>query len=87
MERETKEITLTFSKSVIKYYSFIKAKEMRALSKADDAVKYLIETLVVSVDASTENVFDKIMDMRVEDYKEIDKALTGLVEGLIEKKA
>lgn len=84
--RETKEITLTYSKAVVKHFSFVKAKEMRGLAKAEDAVKFLIETLVVSINGDSKDIFEKIMDMRVEDYKEIDKALSSLIEGLVEKK-
>lgn len=84
--RETLAVTLEFSKQEVIYYSYIKAKEIRDLGKAEDGQKYLIETLIVSIDGTSENLYDRVMDLRYEDYKQIDNALSGLITVIYEKK-
>lgn len=85
-ERETNTITLEFSKSVIVHYGYIKAREIRDLAKSEDGQRYLIETLIVSFDGISENIYDKVMDLRYEDYMQVDNALAALIKVLEEKK-
>lgn len=85
-ERETNTITLVHCGAIVVYYSYIKAREIRDLSKSDDGQKFLIEKLIVSMDGSHENIYERVMDLRYEEYKQIDDALLGLVKLSDEKK-
>jgi len=85
MDRETKKITLPISQLEVEVYTYIKAREVVALRKQEDGQKYMVETLVVSLSGSKEDVYNKVMDLRWEDYKAIDEALTGLIQP-VEKK-
>ncbi len=45
-----------------------------------------IEAVVISVDGSTENVLDRILDMRVKDFEFINGAVARIVEGDFDEK-
>lgn len=89
-ERETTKITLPISGTVVEHYTYLKAKEVRDLGKhkePDASVKYLIETLVLTVNDSKENIYETLMELRYQDYKALDASLMELVKDLSEKKA
>lgn len=87
-QRETKVINLPFSKKEVVIYSYIKAKEVMALSDVEpkQAQRILIEELVISVGGETENVYDKVVDLNYTDYKVINDELMSMVKGNEEKK-
>ena len=80
LERETAEIELPSSKTKVKYFTYLKAKEVLGISKAVDGNKYLYEALVVSVDGDTNNVYEHITDQRYSDYKVLDDMFVKMLK-------
>ena len=80
IERETAVVELPFSKAKIQYYTYLKAKEILKMGKAEDGNKYLYETLVVSVNDQTDNIYDRITDLRYSDYKVLDDLFVKMIK-------
>lgn len=80
MERETAEIVLPISKTKVKYFTYLKAKEILGISKAEDGNKYLYETLVVSVNDDPANVYERITDLRYSEYKAVDDLFVKMLK-------
>jgi len=80
IERETAEIELPISKTKIKYFTYLKAKEVLGIAKAEDGNKYLYETLIVSVNDDTNNVYEHITDLRYSDYMVLDKMIVKMLK-------
>jgi len=85
-ERETVTIVLPDSKKEVKYFTYLKAKEVLGIQKATDGNKYLYETLVVSIDDSTENVYEKIIDLRYSDYMVLDGLFVKMLKEEVPEK-
>jgi hypothetical protein len=85
--RETNVLILPFSSITVVYYTYIKAREIRDLSRSKDGQQFLIENLIVSINGIKENIYERVMDLRYEDYRQIDNALTSLVQLTSEKKS
>ena len=84
--RETRVIELPYSKKSVTIHTFLLAKELLASLKADDPAKTMMMYLVVDVAGVKENVYDQIMELRVEDYKFVDNELLKIMDSLKEKK-
>lgn len=80
MERETAEIVLPISNTKVKYFTYLKAKEVLGINKAEDGNKYLYETLVVSVNDDPNNVYERITDLRYSEYKAIDDIFVKMLK-------
>ena len=87
-QRSTKVISLPFSKKLVQIYSYIKAKEVMALSDSEpkQAQKTLIESLVIDIDGNSEGIYEQVIDLNYVDYKVINDELVGMVQGDAEKK-
>lgn len=87
-QRDITTVVLPVSKINASFYAYMKAKEMFELSKAEDTVKFMIEKFVVSIDGNDDDIFNRAMDLRAEDYKFLqDEMSRVLMEPIQQKKA
>jgi hypothetical protein len=84
--RDTKEVLLPISGGKVKIYTYLLAKDVIGLAKAEDPVVYLLKSLIVEINGKTEGVFDDLLELRYEDYKAVVEELTKMTAALQEKK-
>lgn len=78
--RPTDTITLP-SGLVVEHYTYIKAKDMLALNDSKDSNRSLYESIVVSIDGSKENVYDRLIDLSYQEYKIVDSLIMKIIKG------
>jgi hypothetical protein len=89
-ERQTKQFeTPGGRKLVIKTY--LTAREVMPVTdeknlKQSEKTQKLAEAGIVSIDGSTENIGDTLLDLPLSEYTSIIKELTGLISDLTETK-
>lgn len=83
--REKRELTNVFLTNDIKFNS--ESKDIAGINAnlIDKAQDLALKTIVVSIDDSTEGIVETILDMKVEDYNAIVKAVNE-VQNLGEEK-
>jgi hypothetical protein len=82
-ERETKEITIpTGRKIIVKTYITVReampALEGTTLTEAAKSQK-LAEAAIVSLDGSTENISDRLLDLPLQEYTVIMQELAAII--------
>ena len=78
-QRETQKIKLPHSESEVEIYTWITAREALEVTQSETPNDYILEALVVSMDGSKENIVDRILDLRFEDYKVLDDAMAKIL--------
>ena len=85
-QRETKQFETPGGHKVI-LKTYLTAREVIPVTdatelKSSEKTQKLIEIGVISLDASTDNVVDRVLDLPISDYTAIVKELTGLFSDL-----
>ena len=87
-ERATKEFTTPGGRSVV-LKTYLTAREMFSVTdnkdlKDSEKTLKLAEAGIVSLEGSSENVAERLLDLPIADYTAIVKELTGLISDLTE---
>lgn len=89
MSRGTKKIELPISKISVELYEYATGRDMCSISSLqgenDNALSKMIDLSVVSVDGSSENISERVLDLHAKDYVFIIKNVSDLFD-LDEKK-
>jgi hypothetical protein len=90
-DREVKEFTTPKGLKII-LKTYLTAREFTPIVDGKDTLKFseknnmLIEAGIVSINGSTENVLQQVLDLPVTEYTAITKELGTLIMDLIETK-
>jgi len=88
-KRETKTITLSTGIEIV-LYSYMITKEMFEIQKAprDDTPEYSIKQFIIKFGDETDKqkIYDKVMNLKIVDYKLIDTELSLLLDPFFAKK-
>ena len=69
MERETVSVTLPISGKVVTHFSYLKAKEFVGLTKAEDPMRFLIDTIITDIDGVKEK--DAYVRIQVQELRSL----------------
>jgi hypothetical protein len=88
--RETKEFTTPNGRTLV-LKTYLTAREMFTVTdnkdlKDSEKTQKLAEAGIVSLDGSSENIGERLLDLPLADYTAIVKELTGLISDLTETK-
>lgn len=82
MNRTTKKFKLPHCGLEVEIYDWMTAGEAMEVAKQEDGQKFLIETLVLSIDGVKENIYTEVLNLSLKDYKVLDNELSELIKDM-----